>query len=53
MVSEATKTIENTDNSVDVDNIDDFVDVVFINDEPSNRVRKLCQKYYGDEWDNS
>lgn len=56
MIQEATKLIENIgepSDSLDAEIIDDFMDAVFVNHEPSQRVRKLCQKYYGDEWDNS
>lgn len=56
MIKEATKAFENItepSDSLDDETIDDFMDAVFINDEPSKRVRKLCSKYYGDEWDNN
>jgi len=60
MVKEATKSVEsineNASDPVDVQDIeavDDFLQAVFINELPSKRVRTLCQKYYGDEWDNS
>ena len=60
MVQQATKVVEtisenpsDTADTPDMENVDDFMDAVFINDDLPPRIRKLCQKYYGDEWDNS
>lgn len=41
--------VENEDAS---ENVDDLIDAIFVSDSPPKRVRKICTKYYGEEWMN-
>lgn len=53
MIKEATKVIENVADPQPETEIDDLIDAIFVNDNPPKRVRRLCTKYYGEDWDNS
>lgn len=56
MVKKATEVIEGAAEGIDgvecEETADDFINAIFVNENPPKRVRKICKKYYGDEWCN-